>query len=62
MLEVVFYPRKQHSLDDTHLDAVRGFIELRGFHLSVSTSGARQGDAATSDKDKQICFMPMPRT
>ena len=49
-------------LDETHLDAVRGFIELRGFHPSASTSGTRRSDAATSDKDKQICFMLMPRT
>ena len=27
-----------------------------------STSKARWSDAATSDKDKQICFMLMPRT
>ena len=49
-------------LDETHLDAVRGLIELRGFHPSASTSGACRSDAATSDKDKQICFMLMPRT
>ena len=47
-------------LDETHLDAMRGLIELRGFQPSASTSGARQSDAATSDKDKQICFMLMP--
>ena len=33
-------------LDETHLDAVRGLIELRGLHPSASTSGARQSDAA----------------
>ena len=49
-------------LDETHLDVVRGLIELRGFHPSASTSGARRSDAATSDKDKQICFMLMSRT
>ena len=37
-------------LDETHLDVVRGLIELRGFHPSASTSGARRSDAATSDK------------
>ena len=51
----------QHSLVETHLDAVRGTIELKGFYPSASTSGARRS-AATSDKDKQICFMLMPRT
>ena len=49
-------------LDETPLDAVKGVIELRGFHPSTSTSGARRSDAATSDKDKQICFMLMSRT
>ena len=49
-------------LDETHLDAVRGLIELRGFHPSVSTSRTRRSDAAMSDKDKQICFVIMPRT
>ena len=49
-------------LDETHLDAVRGLIELRGFRPSASTSGTCQGDAATSDRDKQICFMLMPGT
>ena len=34
----------------------------RGFRPSASTSRARQSDVATSDKDKQICFMLMPRT
>ena len=29
-------------LDETHLDAVRGLIELKGFHPSVSTSRARR--------------------
>ena len=49
-------------LDETHLDAVRGLIQLRGFHPSASTSGARWSDAATSDKDKQICLSTLPRT
>ena len=40
----------------------RGPIELRGFQPSASISGARQSDAATSDKDKQICFMLILRT
>ena len=31
-------------LDETHLDAVRGLIQLRGFHPSASTSGARRSD------------------
>ena len=51
-----------HPVDETHLDAVRGPIELRGFHPSASRSGVRRSDAATFDKDKQICFMLMPRT
>ena len=54
--------RKLHPLDETHLDTVRGLIELRGFQLGASISGAPRSDAATSDKDKQICFMLMPRT
>ena len=54
--------RKQHPLDETHLDAVRGLIELRGFYPNVSTSRARRSDAATFDKGKQICFVLMPRT
>ena len=33
--------------DKTHLDPVRGLIELRGFQLSASTSRARRSDAAT---------------
>ena len=49
-------------LDETHLDTVRGLIELRGFHPSASISGARRSDAATPDKDKQICFVLIPRT
>ena len=53
---------KSLPFDETHLDAVRGLIELRGFHPSASTSGARRSDADTSDKDKQICFMLMPKT
>ena len=56
------YILSQHSLYETHLDVVRGLIELRGFHPSASISGPRRSDAATSDKDKQICFMLMPRT
>ena len=39
-------------LDETHLDAVRKLIELRGFHPSASISGARWSDAVMSDKDK----------
>ena len=54
--------RYQHPLDETHLDAVRVLIEPRGFHPSTSTSGARRSDAPTSDKDKQICFVLLPRT
>ena len=50
------------SFNETHLDAVRGLIKLTGFHPSASTSGTHQSDAATPDKDKQICFMLMPRT
>ena len=46
----------------THLDAVREFIKPRGFRPSASVIRARQNDAATADKDKQICFMLMPRT
>ena len=49
-------------LDETHLDAVRGLIQLQGFHPSASTSGARQSDAAMSDKAKQICLSTLPRT
>ena len=48
-------------LDETHLEEVRGLIELRGFHPSASKSRASRSDAATSKKDKQICFMLMPR-
>ena len=54
--------RKHFPLDEIHLDAMRGLIELRGFHPSVSTSRVRRSDAATSDKDKQICFVLMRRT
>ena len=54
--------RRPLVLVETHLDAVRGLIELRGFNPSASTSGARRSDAATSDKDKQICFMLISRT
>ena len=38
-------------LDETHFDAVRGLIKLRGFYPSASTSRASRNDAATSDKD-----------
>ena len=54
-----YWLRYQLLLDETHLGTVKGLIELRGFHPSASTSGARWSDAATSDKDKQICFMLM---
>ena len=53
---------KNVSFNETHLDAVRELIELRGFHPSASTSGARRSDAATSDKDKQICLSTLLRT
>ena len=56
------YMHKHPPLEETHLDAVRGLIELRGFHSSASKSRARRSDAAASDKDKQICFVLMPRT
>ena len=49
-------------LDETHLDAVRALIELRGFHPGASTSGTRRSDAATSDNDKQICLITLLRT
>ena len=49
-------------LEETHQDAVGGLIELRGFHPSASKRRARRSDAAGSDKDKQICFVLMPRT
>ena len=39
-------------LDETHVDAVRGLMELGGFHSSASASGAHQRDATTSDMDK----------
>ena len=32
------------------------------FRSSASKSRARRSDAAASDKDKQICFVLMPRT
>ena len=51
-----------YPLDETHLDAVRGLIELWGFDPRASKSRARRSDKATSDKDKQICFVLMPRT
>ena len=54
--------QKTHTNSTTHLDAVRGLIQLRGFHPNASTSGARRSDAATSDKDKQICLSTLPRT
>ena len=44
------------SLHETKLDAVRG---LSNQEVSPPPSPS---DAATSDKDKQICFMLMPRT
>ena len=64
---LVFHRKPLHfthavPFDETNLDAMRGLIELRGFHPSASASGAGRNDAATSDKDKQICFMLMPRT
>ena len=48
-------------LDENQFDVVRGLIKLRCFHPSASKSRAFQSDAATSDKDKQIYFMLMPR-
>ena len=48
-------------LDGTHLVAVRGLIHQE-VPTSASTSGARWSDAATSDKDKQICLSTLPRT
>ena len=39
-------------LDETHLDAVWGLVELRGFCPSASKSRARRSHAATSDKEK----------
>ena len=39
-------------VDETHLNAVRKLIELRGFHPSASITGARWGDAAMSNMDK----------
>ena len=49
-------------LDETLIDAVRGLIVLKGFRPSIPKSRARRSHAATSDKDKQICFVLMPRT
>ena len=49
-------------LDETHLDAVRGLIKLRRFHLSASTNGACQRDPAMANKNKQICFRLMLRS
>ena len=57
-----FYITIVAALDETHLDAVRELIKLRGFHISASTARAFRSDAATSDKDKQICFVLMART
>ena len=51
-----------NPLDETHLDAVRAVIKLRGFHPITSTSGARGSDEVIFDKDKQICFVLLPRT
>ena len=48
-------------LDGTHLVAVRGFIHQE-VPTSASTSGAHRSNAATSDKDKQICLSTLPRT
>ena len=48
-------------LDETHLDAMRGLIKLTGFRPSASKCRARQSDTATSEKDKQICFLLIPR-
>ena len=53
--------RKHLPLDGTHLVAVRGLIHQE-VPTSASTSGARRSDAATSDKDKQICLSTLPRT
>ena len=39
-----------------------GAYLTKRFPPSASTSRTRQSDAATFDKDKQICFMLMPRT
>ena len=52
---------QQHLLDGTHLVAGRGLIHQE-VPTSASTSGARQSDAATSDKDKQICLSTFSRT
>ena len=49
-------------IDETHLDGVRGLIQVGGFHPSASTGGAYRSDAATSDKDKQICLSTLPGT
>ena len=54
--------QEYHPLDETHLDAVRGLTQLRGFHPSASTSGDSPSDAATSSKDKQICLSTLLRT
>ena len=48
-------------LDGTHLVAVRGLIHQE-VPTSASTSGSGRSDAATSDKDKQICLSILPRT
>ena len=39
-----------------------GAYLTKRFHPSASTSRAHRSVANTSDKDKQICFMLMPRT
>ena len=48
-------------LDGTHLVAVRGLIHQEA-PTSAPTSEARRSDAATSDKDKEICLSTLPRT
>ena len=55
-------PPPPFPLDETLIDAVRGLIVLKGFRPSISKSRARRSHAATSDSDKQICFVLMPRT
>ena len=49
-------------LDETLLDVMTRLIEQRGFRPSASKSRACQSNVATSDKDKQICFVLMSRT
>ena len=48
-------------LNGTHPVAVRGLIH-QDVPTSASTSGACRSNAATSDKDKQICLSTLPRT